>query len=178
MEPRGESRINYDAERAGLETNSPGRLEVLVVRPGMVYGDGSWFRGLAESIRGKEYRVVGDGANRWSFIDRWDVGTAFQAVLESGKPGEVYNAVDGEPAPLREFANFVATELGVPPPPSIPLAAAEREVGEAVARHLAADRPTSNDKLRALGWKPAIARYREGIPSLLREMFSRSGESR
>src|SRR5208282_2881801 len=177
VEPRGESQINYDAERAGREANSHGGLEVLVVRPGMVYGDGSWFRGLADSIRAKEYRVVGEGKNRWSFIDRWDAGTAFQAVLESGEAGEVYNAVDGHPAPLREFADLVATELGVPPPPSIALEAAQRELGEAVARHLAADRPTSNDKLRGLGWRPQVARYRERVPSLLREMYPRSGSS-
>ncbi len=175
VEPRGESQINYDAERAGLEEHSHGSLEVLVVRPGMVYGDGSWFRGLADSIRAKEYRVVGEGANRWSFIDRWDAGTAFQAVLESGKAGEVYNAVDGHPAPLREFVDLVATELGVPPPPSITLEAGQREMGDVVARHLAADRPTSNDKLRGLGWRPRVARYRERVPSLLREMYPRNG---
>ncbi|MGA8604526.1 MAG: NAD(P)-dependent oxidoreductase [Thermoplasmata archaeon] len=172
VEPRGESQINYDAERAGLEENSAGGLEVLVVRPGMVYGDGSWFRGLAESIRSREYRVVGNGANRWSFVDRWDAGVAFQAVLESGVPGEVYNVVDGQPAPLREFADFVAAELGAPPPPSVAVADAARDLGEVVARHLAADRPTSNGKLRGLGWTPHVTMYREGIPRILREMFS------
>lgn len=175
VEPRGESQTNYDAERTGLEANSPGGLEVLVVRPGMVYGNGSWFRGLAESIRTGEYRVVGDGANRWSFIDRRDAGTAFQAVLESGAAGEVYNAVDGHPALLREFADFVAAELGAPSPRSITLDAAVREMGEAVARHLAADRPTSNDKLRRLGWGAQISSYRDGVPGLLREMFPGAG---
>jgi len=173
VEPRGESQINYDAERAGLEANSPGKLDVLVVRPGMVYGNGSWFRSMAESIRANEYRLVGTGANRWSFIDRWDAGTAFQAVLESGVAGEVYNAVDGHPAQLREFVDFVAAELGVAPPPSISLLEGERGVGEEVARHLAADRPTSNRKLVGLRWKAKAANYREGIPRLLREMFPR-----
>ncbi len=175
VEPRGESQTNYDTERTGLEANSPGELEVLVVRPGMVYGNGSWFRNLAESIRTGEYRVVGDGANRWSFIDRWDAGTALRAVLESGAAGEVYNAVDDHPAPLREFADFVAAELGAPSPRSITLDAAVREMGEAVARHLAADRPTSNDKLRRLGWRAQIPSYRDGIPGLLHAMFPGAG---
>jgi nucleoside-diphosphate-sugar epimerase len=171
VEPRGESQINFDAERTGLEANSPGGLQVLVVRPGMVYGNGSWFRDLAEAIQSGKYRVVGGGANRWSFIDRSDAGTAFQAVLESGTAGEVYNVVDGQPASLREFADFVAAELGVPPPRSLALEEAMKEMGEAVARHLAADRPTSDRKLRRLGWRAQISSYREGVPALLREMF-------
>lgn len=175
VDPRGESQINYDAERAGLEANTQDGLEVLAVRPGMVYGNGSWFRYMAESIRVGDYRVVGEGANRWSFIDRWDTGSAFRTVLESGSAGEVYNVVDGHPAPLREFADFVAAELGAPPPRNLALEEAVREMGETVARHLAADRPTSNAKLRELGWRTQYSSYRAGVPGLLREMFPRGG---
>ncbi len=171
VDPRGESRINYDAERAGMEANSPGELDVLAVRPGMVYGNGSWFQDVATAIRSGKYRLVGDGRNRWSFVDRWDAGTAFRTVLESGKAGEVYNVVDGHPATLREFTDFVATELEVPPPVSMTLEAAVGEMGDAVAHHLAADRPTSNDKLSQLGWRARVSSYRDGIPDLLREMF-------
>ena len=173
VEPLGESQINYDAERAALGANAPGRLEVMVARPGMVYGNGSWFRGQAESIHEGTYRVVGDGSNRWSFVDRWDAGEAFRVILESGMAGEVYNVVDGHPAPLREFAEYIAGELGVPAPPSLDLQQAKRELGEDVARHLAADRPTSNEKLRGLGWRPKVPSYRDGIPDVLREMFPR-----
>lgn len=178
VDPRGESRINYDAERTGMAANSPGELEVLVVRPGMVYGNGSWFQGVAEAIRSEEYRVVGDGKNRWSFVDRWDAGTAFRTVLESGEAGGVYNVVDGHPATLREFTDFVAKQLGVPPPDSITMDAAVREMGDAVAHHLAADRPASNGKLRRLGWRPRVSSYRDGIPDLLREVFPRDRRTR
>lgn len=174
VDPRGESKFNYDAERAGLEANSPGELEVMVVRPGMVYGNGSWFRGLAEAIRAGEYRVVGDGANRWSFVDREDAGAAFRTVLEAGTAGEIYNVVDGSPAPLREFVNFVATELGATSPPSLSVDLASREMGKVIADHLAADRPTSADKAMGLGWRPHFSSFRDGVPGHLREMFPRS----
>jgi len=174
VDPQGESQINYDAERAGLEANSPGRLEVLIARPGMVYGDGSWFRGMAESVKSGEYRVVGEGKNRWSFVDRWDTGTAFVQILESGIAGAVYNVVDGRPASLREFADRVAAELGVVSPPSMAIDAAGREMGTAVAHHLAADRAASNEKLLAIGWRPRVASYLDGIPSVLRSMFPKN----
>jgi nucleoside-diphosphate-sugar epimerase len=170
--PLGESQINYEAERAGLEANSSGRLDVMVARPGMIYGSGSWLRGMAESIRAGEYRVVGTGANRWSFVELGDAGAAFRSVLESGRPGEVYNVVDGHPETLRTFVDLVASELGVPPPGSISEEAAVREMGEAVAHHLAADRPTSNGKLTDLGWKPKVPSVRAGLPPVLREMSS------
>lgn len=178
VDPRGESQINYDAERASLAANSHGKLEVLVVRPGMVYGNGSWFRGIAEAICAGEYRVVGDGTNRWSFVDRWDAGNAFRAVLESGIAGEVYNVVDGHPAALREFINFVAQQLEEPPPSSIALETAIGEMGGTVAHHLAADRPTSNGKLSGLGWRAQVASYRDGVPDVLREMFPRDRRTR
>jgi nucleoside-diphosphate-sugar epimerase len=179
VEPRGESLVNFETERVVLAAQSPGGLDVVVLRPGMVYGDGSWFRGLALAIRSGEYSIVGEGANRWSFVALPDAGRAYAAVLRSGRAGEVYNVVDGNPAPLREFANFVASQLGATLPRTIELGAAEAEVGTDVAHHLAADRPTSAAKLLALGWTPQFPSYRDGIPPLLKEMFPRgSGRSR
>ncbi|MGA8275684.1 MAG: NAD(P)-dependent oxidoreductase [Thermoplasmata archaeon] len=173
VDPRGEAQANFDAERVGLRANAPGTLDVLVLRPGMVYGDGSWFRSLALSIRSGEYSVVGDGKNRWSFVALPDTASAFARVLASGVPGEIYNVVDGTPAPLREFADFVAVEIGATSPKSVPEAAAAREMDEVVAHHLAADRPTSNQKLLGLGWRPRFSTYREGVPGVLREIFPR-----
>jgi nucleoside-diphosphate-sugar epimerase len=176
VDPRGESQVNFDAEQVGLRANAPGALEVLVVRPGMVYGDGSWFRALAGSIRSGAYTVVGGGTNRWSFVALRDTASAFARVLRSGAAGEIYNIVDGSPAPLREFVDFVATQLGAAPARSIPSEVAGAELGEVVAYHLAADRPTSNEKLRRLGWQPRFPSYREGVPGVLREIFPRGGE--
>jgi nucleoside-diphosphate-sugar epimerase len=173
VEPRGESQANFDAERVGLRANAPGTMEFLVLRPGMVYGDGSWFRSLALSIRSGEYSVVGDGKNRWSFVALPDTASAYARVLEAGVGGEVYNVVDGTPAPLREFVDFVAAEVGATPPRSVSEVTAAKELDEAVAHHLAADRPTSNQKLLGLGWRPRFSTYREGVPGVLREIFPR-----
>ncbi len=175
VEPRGESRVNFDAERAFLEAAPRDSIDRLVVRPGMVYGDGSWFRDQATAIRDGRYRVVGDGRNRWSFVDVADAADAFVRVVVSGVSGSTYNVADGHPAPLREFVDFVAGQLGVPPPDSLPLDQAEAEFGDDVARHLAADRPVSGQRLRTLGWTPRFATYRDGVPPVLREMFPRRG---
>ncbi len=168
--PEGESRANHDAETAATEAAREAHAEVLVVRPGMVYGDGAWFRPMAEAIREGSYRVVEGGTNHWSFVALSDTGAAFRAVLESGRAGEVYNVVDGMPATWRDFVRTVAAELGRPPPPSIDRRTAEELYGPIVARHLLANRYLLPERLRALGWRPRFPSYREGIPPLLREM--------
>jgi nucleoside-diphosphate-sugar epimerase len=179
VDPRGESRANFDAERIGLAANTPGTMDVLVLRPGMVYGDGSWFRALALAVRSGEYTLTGDGTNRWSFVALSDTATAYARVLAVGVGGEVYNVVDGSPAPLREFVEFVAAQEGAPAPGERTEAEAAGDVGEDVAHHLAADRPTSNGKLLALGWRPRFPTYRDGIPGVVREIFPRgSGRGR
>jgi nucleoside-diphosphate-sugar epimerase len=170
VDPRGESRINFEAEQAALAGNAAPAFGVVVVRPGMVYGNGSWFRSTYEAIRSGEYRLVGDGANRWSFVSREDVGTGFARALAAGSPGEVYNLVDGRPAPWREFVAYVANALGRPVPPSLSSEAAAGVYGRDVAHHLAADRPTSSAKLEALGWRPRYPAYREGLAELLGRM--------
>jgi nucleoside-diphosphate-sugar epimerase len=174
VDPRGESRVNYETERVGLAAQTAGKLDVSVLRPGMVYGDGSWFRGMATAIRSGEYSVVGDGKNRWSFVALPDAGRAFATVLRFGLGGEVYNVVDGSPVMLREFVDFVAGKLGARAPPTIEVDAAAGVFGPEVAHHLAADRPTSNEKLCRLGWQPRFPSFREGLPPLLRTMYPHS----
>jgi nucleoside-diphosphate-sugar epimerase len=174
LEPRGESRINYDTERAGLEANAPGDLDVLVVRPGMVYGNGSWFTSVRDAVREGTYRLIGDGSNHWSFVARSDAGVAFLRVIERGATGEVYNVVDGRPATWGEFAGFVASGLQRPPPESLAFDQAVLEVGSDVAHHLIANRAVSAAKLEGLGWHPRYPSFREGIGDLLREMADRS----
>lgn len=170
LDPAGESGANYAAEQVALDTGTAAGLEALVVRPGMVYGDGAWLRSMAEAIREGSYRVVDEGRNSWSFVALSDTGAAFRTVLEHGRPGSIYNVVDGEPATWGEFARSLAEELGRPAPPSIDTAAAEQLYGETVTRHLLANRSLRPLRLRALDWEPKVPSFREGLPALVRTM--------
>jgi nucleoside-diphosphate-sugar epimerase len=156
--------FNWQAERAALEANKPGALEVVVVRPGMVYGGGGWFRDMVEGIRAGTYRVPGPGANRWSPLEVGDCGEAVRAVLERGKAGEAYLAADDEPVTLRAFVDTVADALRAPRPAAASAEEAIREHGEATARHLMANQAISAAKLKELGWAPKVQTSREGVP--------------
>lgn len=167
VDPQGESRINYDAERAGLEANLPGELEVMVVRPGMVYGDGAWFRPIVEAIRAGTYAVIDGGRNHWSFVSLPDTGAGFVSVVQAGRAGEAYNVVDRHSSPWGEFVTYVAKRLGLPPPPSISFEEAEKAYGTVISKQLVANRSTSAAKLEAIGWRPTYPTFRGGINVLL-----------
>jgi len=169
-DPRGESRINFETERVGLQKAPSEGVEVMVVRPGMVYGDGAWFRPMIDPLRAGTYRYVGDGTNMWSFVSLPDTGAGFRQVLESGRAGEVYNLVDGRPAPWREFVEFVAYRLGAAVPTGVPPEVAIGVFGGDVTHHLVANRPTSSSKLEALGWRPRYREYRAGVDSVIGAM--------
>ncbi len=166
LEPRGESRVNLDTEEAAFEAAPPG-VEVLVVRPGMVYGDGSWFHGMVDAIRGEGYPLPYPGTNRWSLIERSDAARAFVAVLERGRPRDAYLAVDDAPIEVGELVGLVARHLGRPLPAALSPERLRDAVGPDVAYHLAANRPASNARLRALGWAPTTPDPRVGVPRLL-----------
>ncbi len=172
--PTGTSMFNWQAERAALDAHRPGVLDVVIVRPGMVYGNGGWFKEMADEIRAGSYRVPGEGANHWSPLHIDDCGEAFRVALEKGKGGEVYLAADNEPIALRAFVDLIADELRVARPLSEPMEAAVKHLGEPTARHLAANQAVSNAKLKGLGWKPRHPRSREGVPPVIEAILAAS----
>lgn len=167
LEPAGESRNNFDAERAVLKAREDPGLRVGVVRPGMVYGDGAWLRPILDSISDGSYRIIEGGTNAWSFVSLEDTARAFAAVVRLGKDGEIYNVADGEPRPWGEFAAWVAGRIGCPAPPSIDRATAEATIDPVVVRHLMANRAMTGAKLRGLGWRPQYRTYQDGLADLL-----------
>jgi nucleoside-diphosphate-sugar epimerase len=164
------SQINYEAEEVGRAAAARGELDTIVVRPGMVYGNGSWFREMAREIRSGTYRYVGDGANHLSPVHREDTGQAFRAIAERGVPGSTYLVVDDAPVSTLEFSTFLAGELKAPAPSSIRSEDAGREWGPEIATLNAANRSASNTKLRSLGWVPRFPTYRTGVPGVVEEL--------
>jgi nucleoside-diphosphate-sugar epimerase len=170
LHPIGSSVFNFQAERAGLEANRPGTLDVLVARPGMVYGDGGWFKEMVDGIRGGTYTVPGAGTNHWSPVHIDDVGDGFRILLEDGVPGEAYLIVDDEPLPVKDFVGFIAGALGVAPPPHDTLEQAKARLGDVRAKLQTANQKASNAKLKGLGWDARWKSSRRGVPAVVRAM--------
>jgi 2-alkyl-3-oxoalkanoate reductase len=128
---------------------------------GMTPGGEQW-----ESLYARKFPLVGDGGGVWSFTHIEDAAAAVVAALEHWTPGEVYNVVDDEPAPVREWLPAVAAAIGAPRPRHIPRWVA-RLMGEHVVALMCEVRGASNAKARReLGWTPQWPTWREGFAAL------------
>lgn len=105
-------------ERTVLKT--PG-IEGVVLRYGYFYGPGTVYANdgtMAEDVRARKMPIIGDGSGVFSFIHVDDAAAATVAALAA--PPGVYNIVDDEPAPLKEWLPYYAQILQAKPPRSIP----------------------------------------------------------
>jgi len=141
----------------------------VALRYGGFYGPGT---GLApggeqwEAVQARKFPLVADGGGVWSFIHIEDAAAATLAALEHWTPGEIYNVVDDEPAPVREWLPAVAAAIGAPPPRKVPRWVA-RLMGEHVVALMCEVRGASNAKARReLGWAPQWPTWREGFAAL------------
>ena len=92
-------------------------LEGVVLRYGVFYGPGTGlFEGaFVDRLGRRRIPVIGDGGGWWSFLHVDDAAQATALAVERGAPG-VYNIVDDEPAPVREWLPELARMLGAKPP--------------------------------------------------------------
>jgi nucleoside-diphosphate-sugar epimerase len=141
-------------------------IDGLALRYGFFYGPGTWYaRGtkLAREVERRRFPIVGDGRGIFSFIHVDDAAAATIAALEDGAPG-VYNVVDDDPAPMREWLPAFADALGAKPPRRVPRWLARLVAGANASMAGSQMRGASNEKAkRELGWKPRYATWRAGF---------------
>jgi nucleoside-diphosphate-sugar epimerase len=143
-------------------------LEGVVLRYGGFYGPGTSLSAdpLAVhslAIRKRQFPVVGDGGGIWSFIHVHDAAEATAIAAERGVRG-VYNVVDDDPAPAREWVPELARALGAKPPWRVPRWLGRLLAGQAATVMMTEVRGASNEKAkRELGWQPGYASWRQGF---------------
>jgi nucleoside-diphosphate-sugar epimerase len=155
------------AERRVLEASG---LEGLVLRYGFFYGPGTYYAAdgtQAADVRKRRVPLVGDGGGVTSFIHVDDAATATVAACERGAPG-VYNVVDDEPAPFRDWLPLYAEAIGAKPPRRVPGWLARLVAGRFAVGMATAARGASNAKAkRELGWRPRYPSWRQGFREAL-----------
>jgi nucleoside-diphosphate-sugar epimerase len=143
----------------------------IALRYGGFYGPGTGLTpggDQVELIRKRRFPIVGDGGGVWSFIHIDDAAAATLAALERGTPGAIYNVVDDDPSPVREWLPALAAAAGAKPPRRLPRWLARVVAGESVATMTTEIRGASNAKAkRELGWEPAHPSWREGFRAAL-----------
>lgn len=133
----------------------------LVLRYGAFYGAAG--DSTVELVRRRRFPIVGDGAGVWSFVHLDDAAAATVLALERGEPG-VYNVVDDEPAPVRDWLPALARAVGAKPPRRVPRWVGRLAAGEAGAVLMTETRGASNAKAkRELGWALEHPTWRDGF---------------
>ena len=152
-------------------------VDVVVMRPGMVYGErrgilGGWF---AEAHDAGTVTYPGDGSQHWAAVHRDDVAEAYALALEHGKGGGSYLLTDESHDTVREMAEAVASATRT----KARSWSAEDVVrtlgpfGKALLNDLSV---TSAKARRELGWVPGHASFVAEVATL-RDEWNRGREA-
>ncbi|MBV9099548.1 MAG: NAD(P)-dependent oxidoreductase [Candidatus Dormibacteraeota bacterium] len=124
--------------------------------------------GLIVPIRKRMAPIVGDGGGIWSFVHLDDAAAATVLALQHDGPA-VYNIVDDDPAPVREWLPVAAKALGAPPPRHLPAWLARLVGGEFAVVTGTTARGASNAKAkRELGLTLRYPSWRTGFAAVRR----------
>jgi nucleoside-diphosphate-sugar epimerase len=144
-------------------------LDGIVLRYGGFYGPGTGLaRGgdMLEMVTKGRFPVVGDGGGVWSLVHIEDAAEATVAAIDRGEPG-VFNIVDDEPAPVREWLPALAQAVGAKRPRHIPGFLGRLLLGPGGYTMMTKIRGASNAKAkRELGWAPRHPSWRQGFQTL------------
>jgi 2-alkyl-3-oxoalkanoate reductase len=135
----------------------------VVLRYGGFYGSPD--DNQLELVRKRRFPIVGDGGGIWSFVHLEDASAATVLALEQGAAG-IFNVVDDDPAPVRDWLPALAQAIGAKPPRRVPRWLARIVAGEAGVAMMTEIRGALNAKAkRELGWTLRYPSWREGFPA-------------
>ncbi|HEY1597575.1 MAG TPA: NAD(P)-dependent oxidoreductase [Thermoleophilaceae bacterium] len=166
MRDPGGDTIRAIADLEASVTGTDG-IEGLVLRYGYFYGPGTSY--AADGTQGKmllnrRFPIVGDGSGVFSFIHVEDAAAATVRALDHGSPG-IYNVVDDDPAPQRDWLPVLASAVGAPEPRRVPKLLARLVGGRFAIQMLTRAQGASNAKATAeLGLELRYPSWRTGFP--------------
>lgn len=163
-EPASEmGRVLRATEDLLLEAARNKQFPAIILRVAGIYGPG---RGhLFLQYLKDEARLAGAGDRLLNMIHRDDVANCIVSALKSGRPGEIYNAVDDEPVPEIHFFRWLSETLGKRMPP-------HAATGEEPARKRPlTHKKVSNRKLRMeLGCALRYPTFRQGYTAEIQRL--------
>ena len=163
-EPASEtSRVLVETEKVLLAAAQEKKFPAVVLRVAGIYGPerGHLFLQYLKN----EAKMAGQGERLINMIHRDDLVGIIIAALKSGRPGEVYNAVDDEPVAQIHFFRWLSETLGKYMPPSATAEeSAERKRG-------LTNKKVQNRKLKMeLGYQFKYTNFRKGYTAEIQRL--------
>lgn len=147
----------------------------IALRYGGFYGAPS--DGLVKPVRKRQFPIIGSGGGVSSFIHLDDAAAATVLALEHGRAG-IYNIVDDEPAPMRDWLPALASALGAKPPRHVPEWLAGLVAGQGMVMMAVGSRGASNARAkRELGWTLRYPSWRQGFTAAYGQPESRTARA-
>jgi nucleoside-diphosphate-sugar epimerase len=139
----------------------------IVLRYGYFYGPGTSYAAsdgaTAARVRKRQFPIIGDGGGVFPFVHVDDAAAATVAAL-GHESSDIFNIVDDDPAPLREWLPVYADAIGAKRPVGVPKLAARIVAGKMASDGATKMRGVSNEKAkRELGWQPRWSSWRDGF---------------
>ena len=158
IDPKTEkTEVLADAERIARETAADAGIDGTVARFAGLYGP--------DRYRLDRYLTGPVTEGYLNMVHRDDAAGAVAFCLDLGVArGETVLVVDDEPVDKWAFADWLAAECGVEPPPkrTIEERLADPDLSTAARRRIQTSKRCANDRLRELGYEFAYPTYREG----------------
>lgn len=163
-DPESETaQVLVETERLLIEAARSKKFPAVILRVAGIYGPQRGYL-LKQFLRG-EARIEGTGGRVLNMIHRDDLINIIIAAFQSGKPGEIYNAVDDEPVRQREIFQWLAEMIKRDLPPTVPEAASRNR-----KRGITSKRVT-NRKLKAeFSYQFKYPTFREGYSAELQRL--------
>jgi nucleoside-diphosphate-sugar epimerase len=118
---------------------------------------------LVKLVRKRQFPIIGDGGGVSSWVHLDDAAAATVLALEHDGPA-IYNIVDDEPAPAREWLPVLVKVLGAKPPRHFPVWLARLIAGADGVTMTTEARGASNAKAkRELRWALRYPSWRQGF---------------
>ena len=166
------AKVRLEAQKY-LESNCKEKgIAFSVAYLGDVYGNGGWFKSImVDRLRNGSFKLPGSGEYYRSFIHVDDAVSALVSIAEKNAVNQSFIVTDSNPTVFKDYVNFVADELGVKRPGSVPAFLAKAVMGGDFVKLLTTSVKTSNAKIAKL-CEFVYPSYQEGIRSVVAEMKS------
>jgi len=169
-EPNPESRqaeYRLAAEILLQDWCAAGDSDAVILRVPGIYGPG---RLGTDRIRKAMPILAEEDANPGNRIHVDDLASCCVAALSTDAPAGIYNVGDGDTRSTTWFMNEVARQIGLPPPPTVTRAEAEKTFSPIRLAFLRESRIVDVTKMRStLGFHPKYTNPADGIAASLEE---------
>ena len=155
-------KVLVETERFLIAAAHQKTIPAVILRVAGIYGPERGY--LLTQYLKNEARLEGKGERALNMIHRDDLIGIIIAALKSGRPGEVYNAVDDEPVSQWRFFEWLAGTLDKALPPPAEDIATNRKRG-------ATNKKVSNRKLKMeLGYEFKYPNFRKGYTAEIQRL--------